>query len=197
MGCHREPAHALSHPLHQQSHPTRVVAGVRTFRRTSAHKRSPLFRRWAPARSTIEPEGSPCPSMTRSRETLQERCRFRDHTAARCGSEEKDLRSPGDTIGPGDACRRRRLKTCLGYPVGRGGARPRLETPPWTDVFRRLCVLTAICRTMRASLRKPRSPRCPCSRDNASMTRRGRSCRCAAGSVNHRAGRRDLREPGQ
>ena len=40
-------------------HLTVVVAVVRTFRRTSAHKGSPLFHRREPASSTADPEGSP------------------------------------------------------------------------------------------------------------------------------------------
>lgn len=43
--------------LHQQSHPTRVVAGVDILRHTSAHKGSPFFRRRAPAPNTLDPRG--------------------------------------------------------------------------------------------------------------------------------------------
>ena len=38
---------------------TRVVARVEILWHASAHKRSPLFRRWAPALNTRRPEGSP------------------------------------------------------------------------------------------------------------------------------------------
>lgn len=40
-------------------HPARVVARAGTVWRTSAHKGNPLFRRWAPAVITVNPEGSP------------------------------------------------------------------------------------------------------------------------------------------
>lgn len=51
-----------SHPLSQQLHSTRVVAGVDILWHASAHKRNPLFRRWAPALNTVRPEGSPAAS---------------------------------------------------------------------------------------------------------------------------------------
>ena len=44
-------------PLVQQSHPTRFVAGVGNLWHTSAHKGNPLFRRRAPAPSTVDPRG--------------------------------------------------------------------------------------------------------------------------------------------
>ena len=56
MGC-GSPGRRQSRSLHQQSHPTRVVAGVDILRHTSAHKGSPLFRRRAPAPNTIDPRG--------------------------------------------------------------------------------------------------------------------------------------------
>ncbi len=51
-----------SHPLSQRLHSTLVVAGADILWHASAHKRSPLFRRWAPALNTIRPEGSPAAS---------------------------------------------------------------------------------------------------------------------------------------
>ena len=56
VGC-SSPGRRQSRSLHQQSHPTRVVAGVDILRHTSAHKGSPLFRRRAPAPNTIDPMG--------------------------------------------------------------------------------------------------------------------------------------------
>ena len=50
---------SLEPSAHQQSHPAHVVAGAGIVWRTSAHKRSPFFRRWAPAPSTADHEGSP------------------------------------------------------------------------------------------------------------------------------------------
>jgi hypothetical protein len=47
-----------SHPLSQRLHSTRVVARVDILWHASAHKRNPLFRRWAPALNTRRPEGS-------------------------------------------------------------------------------------------------------------------------------------------
>jgi len=43
--------------LHQRSHPARVVVGAGNLWHTSAHKGSPLFRRRAPAPSTVDPKG--------------------------------------------------------------------------------------------------------------------------------------------
>lgn len=56
VGC-SSPGRRQSRSLHQQSHPTRVVAGVDILRHTSAHKGSPLFRRRAPAPNTVDPRG--------------------------------------------------------------------------------------------------------------------------------------------
>ena len=56
VGC-GSPGRRQSRSLRQQSHPTRVVAGVDILRHTSAHKGSPLFRRRAPAPNTIDPRG--------------------------------------------------------------------------------------------------------------------------------------------
>ena len=56
MGC-GSPGRRQSRSLRQQSHPTRVVAGVDILRHTSAHKGSPLFHRRAPAPNTVDPRG--------------------------------------------------------------------------------------------------------------------------------------------
>ena len=56
MGC-GSPGRRQSRSLHQQSHPTRIVAGVDILRHTSAHKGSPLVRRRAPAPNTVDPRG--------------------------------------------------------------------------------------------------------------------------------------------
>ncbi len=56
VGC-SSPGRRQSRSQHQQSHPTRVVAGVDILRHTSAHKGSPLFRRRAPAPNTVDPRG--------------------------------------------------------------------------------------------------------------------------------------------
>ena len=56
MGCGSSGRRQSRSP-HQQSHSTRVVAGVDILRHTSAHKGSPLFRRRAPAPNTIDPMG--------------------------------------------------------------------------------------------------------------------------------------------
>ncbi len=50
--------------LHQQSHPTHVVAGVEILRHTSVHKGSPLFHRRAPALITVDPRGLPTTRIT-------------------------------------------------------------------------------------------------------------------------------------
>ena len=46
-----------SRSLRQQSHPTRFVAGAGNLWRASTHKGSPMFRRRAPARTTLGPRG--------------------------------------------------------------------------------------------------------------------------------------------
>lgn len=58
--------------LLQRAHSTRVVAGVDILRRASAHKRSPLFRRRAPAPNTARPEGSPRGSRYQSGQGARE-----------------------------------------------------------------------------------------------------------------------------
>ena len=63
VGCRWDFGRSLSHPLHQQSHPTLVVAGVSILRHASAHKRSPLFRRRAPATNTVDPKGLRAPPL--------------------------------------------------------------------------------------------------------------------------------------
>lgn len=53
-------------PLMQHMHPTLVVAEVGTIWRTSVHKRSLVFHRWAPAPSTCGPEGVSSQLLSRS-----------------------------------------------------------------------------------------------------------------------------------
>jgi len=48
-----------SRSLRQQSHPARFVAGAGNLWRVSTHKGSPMFRRRAPALSTVDPKGPP------------------------------------------------------------------------------------------------------------------------------------------
>lgn len=84
-GCRRDVA-VVNACRWSRSHPTRFVVEVDIFRRTSAHKRSPLFHRRAPEASTVVPEGSPGISRTRRQET---------HRAGR-----RECRSAGRVIWP-------------------------------------------------------------------------------------------------
>jgi hypothetical protein len=58
VGC-TEPGHGRNLALFQHAHPARIVAGAGILWHTSAHKGSPLFRRWAPAPNTADPAGFP------------------------------------------------------------------------------------------------------------------------------------------
>lgn len=54
-GLRQQPGCRQSQPSSQQSHSARVVARADILRHASAHKRSPLCHRWAPARITDRP----------------------------------------------------------------------------------------------------------------------------------------------
>src|SRR3546814_15798067 len=78
--------------LLQQTHPAHVVVGAGIVWRTSAHKRSPVFHRRAPAPITVNPERSPGASQSDATAKYQEthRCR-RDEQRSR----ERDRKSVG------------------------------------------------------------------------------------------------------
>ena len=91
-----------------------------------------------------------------------------------------------------------KAETCSGYPAV-GGAMPdnRWKSRYGQDVsdVRKSCGAHAACGWLDACHRTIRSPRCPCNRDNGYMTRRRRSCQCAAGSWRHTKDRPAPREP--
>ncbi len=102
-----------SRSLRQQSHPARFVAGAGNLWRASTHKGSPMFRRRAPARSTLgqgassrlaRRQGVRKPLMTEARHTDQGNGGGRD-------SWSNDLLAPspdGGQTGRAHRCRRRR-----------------------------------------------------------------------------------------
>ncbi len=99
-----------------RSHPTRFVAGVGIFRRTSAHKRSPLFHRRAPGENTVVPEGSPGISRTRRQETLRagrRECRSAGRVTGRAG---KHLQSSRRRESQERDMPLQKAGTCLGRP---------------------------------------------------------------------------------
>lgn len=110
-----------SHPQSQRLHSTLVVAGADIPWHASAHKRNPLFRRWAPALNTVRPEGSPGASFS-----------YRDKTPGDPSSRhsaDKAIRvygrrisrpscRPSDMLATGTCCRRRKR---AGFPAGARG----------------------------------------------------------------------------
>lgn len=134
-------------------HPARVVARAGTHGRTSAHKGSPLFRRWAPAANTLDRDGSPdsterCGQATRRRPSrkqdqgyLEDVRREHLHTRAACAHLTE-----GRWLG-GMRVSRRDGKS------GHGEACSRYGVLLWT--FQRAG--------------------CPCNRDNACRTRMHRA----------------------
>lgn len=98
VGCRRDLAVVMSLSLCQRSHPTRFVAGAGIVRRTSAHKRNPLFHRRAPESNTVVPEGSPGASHARRQETLRIGRRNRRSTGCVYATGQENTFIPsGDT----------------------------------------------------------------------------------------------------
>ena len=126
VGC-GSPGRRQSRSLRQQSHPTRVVAGVDILRHTSAHKGSPLFRRRAPAANTVDPRGlltargNPLPDAVRRPLVIDGNKRSERHLPGVAG--EAMAFSPGS---PSWTPRRTPLQkgTCAGQ-ARRGGRWPR------------------------------------------------------------------------
>lgn len=129
MGCRRdatvgEACRCIS------SHPTRVVAGVDILRHTSAHKGNPLFRRRAPAPSTVDQKG-----LRTARAAVGGRQGVRGPFAmdgmdtdqgngGECGSGKKGLLIPQAGTGQSERARRCRRGRVLGIPAGaRDGCR--------------------------------------------------------------------------
>ena len=111
-----------SRSLRQQSHPTRFVAGAGNLWRASTHKGSPMFRRRAPARTTLGPRGLLTARLAASRREAphgrSKTHRSREWRWARFGSN--DLLAPlsdGGQTGGAHRCRRRRA---LGVPRNAG-----------------------------------------------------------------------------
>lgn len=110
-----------SHPLSQRLHSTRVVAGVDILWHASAHKRSPLFRRWAPALNTHRPEGSPgASSCYQGKAAGDPSSRHSADQAVRVYGRwmSQPSRGSSDMLATGTRCRRSGV---LGSPQARGG----------------------------------------------------------------------------
>lgn len=196
VGC-RSPGRCQSRVLHQQSHSTRIVAGVDILRHTSAHKGSPLFHRRAPATNTGDPMGL---------------------LAARCGTGRPAARRPtaidGSTwingTAPSAVCRRMAFSPRMSMTAPRGartvaegdmrwdiprdaGAWPhrRMRTKWRRDSWASACpVMTTwkmhtACAMRRAAPPRSRSAAFPCSPGSGCMDRSRRSCRCAGAWARH------------
>ena len=191
------PGRRQSRSLHQQSHPTRVVAGVDILRHTSAHKGSPLFRRRAPAPNTVdprglltarqgsEPSGDPSSSTEASRSMELQQTRFAENRPSRLASPSRgrETRTP------------LQKETCAGESrwVREVGAPPS-ETAGVAKGFvgvRMPCGKPAACAAHRACLPRCRPAAFPCSPGSGCMTRKRRSCRCAGASARRTVGRRE------
>ena len=160
------------HTLAGPDQPTLVVAWVGIFWHASAHKRRPVFRRRAPELIAIAEANDPCGLLKSGM----------GHSLQRyAGGEEQ----PG--------CRKKWLRThgvrpnCperigLGSPMAKGVLTTTAPTRPVK------CTVGVTVPWIWAST--PRAwPRawCPCSRDNASTTRRCRSARCVCASPSCRS----------
>ena len=152
-GCRRDVA-VVNACRWSRSHPTRFVVGVDIFRRTSAHKRSPLFHRRAPGENTVVPEGSPGISRARRQETLRagrRECRSTGRASGRAGKHLQSSRrhEPLERYMP-----LQKAGTCLGRPAGRG-AMPdnRWRTRLGQDVSGRLQEALEAVRRLRGAAR--------------------------------------------
>ena len=165
-----------SRSLRQQSHPTRFVAGAGNLWRASTHKGSPMFRRRAPARTTLGPRGLLTARLAASRREAphgrSKTHRSREWRWARFGSNDLLAPSPGGgQTGRAHRCRRRRAlwspARCgtfasppVKWPARQGEARIRT---PWRQ--------RAACAVRCAGPSGTRSATCPCSPGSASRTR--------------------------
>jgi len=197
VGC-SSPGRRQSRSLHQQSHPTRVVAEVDILRHTSAHKGSPLFRRRAPAPNTVDPRGlltarHDTSQPARRQETSRHRREHLDQwNRGRRDSWRNGLlisRACHRTARRAHRCRRRRV---LGSPAGYGRLVSPVETAGVARGFvgvRTPCGKLAACAAARVCLSGYRSAAFPCSPDSGCMTRKRCSCRCAGAWVRRTVGR--------
>lgn len=198
MGCSSF-GRRQSRSLHQQSHPTRVVAGVDILRHTSAHKWSPFFRRRAPAPNTIDPMGLLTLATAQSAKR-QETHRHRRKHLDQLNRGRRDSLKNGLLISRArhraarraHHCRRRRV---LGSPAGCGRLAPPLETAGAARGFvgvRTPCGKLAACAAPHACPSSYRSAAFPCSPDSGCMTRKRRSYRCAGASARRTGGRMEM-----
>lgn len=184
-------------PPFQQSHPARFVAGAGNLWHASAHKGSPLFRRWAPAPSTVHPEGSPggsfpavskapgdpsepteahpissnriaCGSWRNCLLALQPRAARR---ARRCRRERHAGECPADCGAP-PRRQGRQAKTWGSVPISSPWTVIGVVYVTWCDVGPRI-----------------RRARCPCNRGIGRTTRKRRSYCCAGASSRRIPGR--------
>lgn len=124
MGCSSF-GRRQSRSLHQQSHPTRVVAGVDILRHTSAHKGSPFFRRRAPAPNTVDPRGLltlATAQSARRQETLRHRRKHLDQlNRGRRDSRRNVLLISRARHRAARRAHRCRRSVCWGVPRAAGG----------------------------------------------------------------------------
>ena len=135
MGC-GSPGRRQSRSLRQQSHPTRVVAGVEILRHTSAHKGSPLFRRRAPAPNTVDPRGLQTARSGTSLPGVRRPLVINGSTsingiAAEAIRGGATFSSRGPVAGQRDAHTVAEGGVCRGIPRGAGGWPRRSERPAW------------------------------------------------------------------
>jgi len=133
VGC-SSPGRRQSRSLRQQSHPTRVVAGVDILRHTSAHKGSPLFRRRAPAPNTVDPSGlltarsgTSLPGVRRP--LVIDRSTSINGIAAEAIRGRATFSSRGPVAGQRDAHTVAEGGVCWGVPRGAGGWPRRRKRP--------------------------------------------------------------------
>ena len=173
-------------------HSTLVVAGVEILWHASAHKRNPLFRRLAPALSTVRPEGSPGGSScyrgkapgdpSETKKTADQN--VREIRAANESAFSSNQRNAGDghTLQKDGACWvPRGREVCASAVVDTMG-----EVVEPRPILRSVAACVSRC-----VLRWPAGwAGCLCNRDSCGRTRKDQSCRCVDGWHCHTAGRR-------
>ena len=183
------------------------MVGAGIFWRTSAHKRSPVFRRWARHRIPLTTKG-----LRVTRAAWQaiggpfaeaEKCRSAERAGKpRTWFAEKLPSGPAAGVAGRDAHTDKRRRCALGVPQGvrdmghafedgRGSRGAGSVRSPCG----RYCHHDVEIARHRAWTRRFRPAACLCSRGSDCTTRRGRSCRCAGAWVRRTAGKRVLGEP--
>lgn len=179
----------------QQSHPAHVVVGAGIFWRTSAHKRSPVFRRWARHRIPPTTKGLQVARRLAShRGTFRRGGKMQISRTRRKRFAEKLPSGPAAGDGVRDARPDKRRRCALGVPQGvrdMGHTADGGHGSRGTGAVRSLC---GRCHWYGAGARprawtcRIRPAACLCSRGSDCTTRTGRSCHCAGASARRTAG---------